>query len=299
MLYLRKGLVVTLFVFIFAWFLSCSGVYASLSGNVKDDLDYLNEEQMQNIQDLIDKAVVANNLDIVIVITDNTEGKSSQDYADDCYDTNGFGVGDDKSGILMLINMQERQIWISTTGKAIDIFTDSRISDMTGVIAGFLSAGNYYDACIGFVDKVKSYAQEGVPPGQYRVDESQTINTDTEKQSEPVEQVARTDTKTPGTYTGRVSNRIKSGLIYVVAFIIALLAVVIVRHSSKTKITVTNQTYEEDGSFVLSGSSDIFLRESTSRVKIEKSSPKSLGSNSSTTHSSSSGTTHGGGGRKF
>ena len=90
--------------------------------NVKDYLDYLTDDEESELQEAIDSVRTGYNLDVVIVITDDTEGKSSKDFADDYYDYNGHGVGSDSSGLLMLINMAEREVWISTTGKAIDIF---------------------------------------------------------------------------------------------------------------------------------------------------------------------------------
>ena len=69
-------------------------------------------------------------IDVVIVTTDDAHGKSSMEYADDFFDYNGFGydkpMGD---GVLFLIDMDNRQIWISTCGKAIIYFTDSRIDE--------------------------------------------------------------------------------------------------------------------------------------------------------------------------
>ena len=52
------------------------------------------------------------NMDAVIVTSNNLNGKSQQDYADDYFDYNGYGVGEDKSGLLLLIDMDDRKVWI-------------------------------------------------------------------------------------------------------------------------------------------------------------------------------------------
>ncbi|MGI6705802.1 MAG: TPM domain-containing protein [Clostridia bacterium] len=96
--------------------------------------------------------------------------QGANDFADDYCDDNGFGIGSDYSGLLMLINMDEREMWITTTGSAIDIFTDNRISAMTDAITGLLSNGSYYEACKEFIRRVESYARMGVPRGQHRID---------------------------------------------------------------------------------------------------------------------------------
>ena len=76
---------------------------------------------------MIDEAVMQYDMDIVIVITDDVKGKSSMDFADDFYDDNGYGIGFDSSGLLFLVNMEDREVWISTAGTAIKVFTDARI----------------------------------------------------------------------------------------------------------------------------------------------------------------------------
>ena len=59
------------------------------------------------------------------------DGAVPQDYADDFFDYNDYGMGEDKSGILFLITMSERKWCISTHGEAIQIFTDAGQEYMT------------------------------------------------------------------------------------------------------------------------------------------------------------------------
>lgn len=247
--------------------------WAFQSANVDDQLNLLTEEQVKELQSRIENTSREYNLDVAIVITDNTEGKSSRDFADDYYDSKGFGIGEDYSGLLLLINMKDREIWISTTGRAIDVFTDARINWMVDEITGLLSEGNYNQACIEFVDQVGNYAAQGVPAGQHR------INTD------------------PGTYMDRVMRQIRSPLVYIIPLVIAIIATVLASLSSKGKVTITNRTYEEKDSFQLISTKDQFIRETISTVKIPKN-PGGSGGGSST-HIGSSGRTHGGGGGRF
>lgn len=243
------------------------------SANVEDRLNLLTEEQVQELQPRIENTSLQHNLDLAVVITDDTGGKSSRDFADDYYDSNGFGIGEDYSGLLLLINMKDREVWISTTGRAIDIFTDARINGMVDAITGFLSDGNYNQACIEFVNQVGNYAAQGVPAGQHR------INTD------------------PGTYMERVMRQIQSPLVYIIPLVIAIIATVLASLSSKGKVTINNRTYEEKDSFQLIGTKDEFIRESITQMKIPNN-PGGSGGGSST-HTGSSGRTHGGGGGRF
>ncbi len=89
--------------------------------------------------------------------------------------------------------------------------------------------------------------------------------------------------------------------LFIIAIIISIVVFINVTLKNKGKITINNLTYEENGSFNLSDEREEFIRESTSRTKIEtqSNSSSSSGSNSSSTHTSSSGRSHGGGGGKF
>ncbi len=246
---------------------------AAESANVKDFLDYLTAEEVSQLQDTADRLKTDYGLEPVIVITDNVEGKSSMVYADDYYDYNGYGVGADKAGLLMLINMADRDVWISTTGKAIDIFTDNRINSMLDGIVDHLPEGDYSAACNSFMADVENYAAQGVPSGQYRVEQEAPYR---------------------GTYWERALGLMTSPLVIIIPILIAIAATVIITLSNKGRVTVTPQTYEEMGSFVVTREVNDFVREHLTQVKIERDS----GSGSST-HMGGSGSSHGGGGRGF
>lgn len=272
---MSKRISIVLLVFIFVFLVAQVGVYAHSSENVIDNLGYLTETEVQYLQSSIDRIKENYSLDTVIVITDDTMGKSSRDFADDFFDNNGYGIGSSYSGLLLLINMNKRDVYISTSGKAIDIFTDARIDNILDDVAGSLSSGNYYEACSEFVSNVKNYAYSGVPSNQYRVD-------------------------TDRNYFHNVLSMMKFFPIYIVALIISVVATLIVSFSSKGKTTTNHLTYEVNGSFDLTENQNNYIRESTVRTRIESSSSGGGGgSGRSSTHRSSSGRTHGGGGRKF
>ncbi len=275
----RKIGIFLLIIFLPFMLLLQTDILAGQQDNVKDYLNYLTPTELDEVQSLIEKAVVKESLDIVIVLTEDTQGKSSRDYADDYYDDHGFGVGSDYSGVLMLINMGEREIWISTTGKAIDLFTDLRITTMTDSIAALLSEDSYYEACLLFLHQVDSYAQMGVPEGQHRTEIAPPPHS---------------------SYFSRVLKQMKSGTIYLISLLLSMILTIVASFSSKGKATINNQTYEDGGSFKMTDTRDDYLRETTTRVRISSNNTTSGGGGvKSSTHKGSSGRTHGGGGRKF
>jgi uncharacterized protein len=270
---LFKKICIVLATFIFTVFIGQVAVNAAAYDNIKDNLNYLTDSEKEKLQADIDGVVTDYDLDVVVVITKETEGKSSQAFADDYYDYGEYGVGSEHSGLLMLINMGKREVWISTTGKAINIFTDTRISTMVNNARNSLSNGKYYEACTTFIEEIKYYSKLGIPAGQHQVGTGRSAGS---------------------TYFERVLRLIKAFYVYIIALIIAILTTLITSLSSKGKVTITNRTYEQAGSFNLSTSRDDFIRESTTRTVIESNS-----GTKSSTHKGSTGRNHGGGGGSF
>lgn len=257
---------------------------AAETDNVKDYLNYLSETEIQELQSEINEISNKFNLDTVIVITDNTDGKSSMEYADDFYDNNNYGLDEEKSGILMLINMNAREVWISTTGSAITIFTDSTISTMVNDITKYLSDKDYNGASSKFLEKVDYYCDK----------KSMTNNTDSVGNSSSESSPDTEINIAPTSYFSRVNKRVTSLSTYIISLIISIVVTLIVTQKSKWKVTANSRTYEGKNSFNLTNSKDIFVSENITRTKIVKQS-----NDTSTTHESASKSTHGGGGGSF
>lgn len=105
-------------------------------------------------------------MDIVVVTTMDTGGKDSTEYADDFYDQGNFA----EDGILFLIDMDHRELTCSTSGRAVRIFTDSRIETiLDGVYEA--AAEDDFEACVeSFLADVDRFARAGIPGNQYNYD---------------------------------------------------------------------------------------------------------------------------------
>lgn len=248
------------------------------NNRVIDSLDYLSSDEISRLNENIGRIQSEKNIDVVIVITDKLDGKTSMAYADDFYDENNYGFDSQYSGILMLINMKDREVWISTTGLCIDIFTDSRIETMIGGITDKLKNGDFYAASNVYLDYVANYANQGIPSGQQRVEQPSVYYG---------EELS---------YFDKVKGLATNPVVYLVSLLISLGITLLLSLNSKGKKTTNFQTYEESGSFNLSQKEDMYLREFVTKTKVVKN--ESSGGTSST-HSGSSGRSHGGGGGKF
>lgn len=256
-------------------------IFAAADTKVYDYANLLTLEQIDALEVSATEIAETYQVDIGIVTTSDAEGKSSEEYADDFYDYNGYGYTNEYDGLLFLIDMDNRNIYISTCGVAIKYFTDSRIENMLDVIINYMADGDYYSACTNFLDLTKSYLQKGIPSNQYSVD--------LDSKHEPF--------TTP---TGQPLNSRSIALSSIVAALGAALIAFIVRALVKYSYTHPRYTMPEtrpdDLSIHYTERTDHFVTSHTSRVKIQT---DTNSGGSSSTHHSSSGRSHGGGGRGF
>ena len=121
-----------------------------------DDADLLTIREEQQLTEQLEQASEEWDLDIVIVTVDGLYGEYIRDYADDYYDYNGYA----EDGVLLLIDVDSRQWWISGTGKGTEIFTSSVIDLIGDAITEDLSDGNYAAAFETFIDQCVYYADD-------------------------------------------------------------------------------------------------------------------------------------------
>ncbi len=239
---------------------------AAETPHVKDPLGLFTQEEAQTLEAMIEEIVTEYAFDTVIVTTDDTEGKTSRDFADDYFEYGGYGIGEDRSGILLLINREESEVWFSTRGKGLDYFPESELDSQVEELVSYLGDSEdekaNYKGCENFLLNVKYICR------------SNTLG-----------------------YGGKMLVMLGSPFTYFIALIMAFIGTLIKTLGSKGSVVVDNSTYEEDNAFKLTDKKDIYLRENTIRRKIEK--EDNNGSSSGGTHKSSSGATHGGGGGKF
>ncbi len=244
---------------------------------VYDQASLFTEEKINELETKIGELQVQNNYDFVIVSTNDAKGKSARDYADDFYDDNNFGFDNQKSGVLLLLDMDNREIWISTSGEMIDILTDKRIESILDDIYPKMVNSNYEEAADVFLSDTVFYIEQGIPAGQYR---------ETLKESKPISKAQRA---VGGLLAGLLFGAIVSGISCFVTV-----------RRYKGRRGQGGYAYQQEGKMQLMKKNDMFLNKYVTQRRIPKNPPSQRSSSGrSSVHSSSSGRTHGGGGRKF
>ena len=221
------------------------------------------------------------NLDAVVVTINYNSKSSAKDYADDFYDYNDFGVGQTNDGILFLIDMDNREMWMSTTGTAQLIYDDYRIDKILDATYDKIADEDYYGCASAFIEKSSYYASLGIPSSNENsyVDENGDYHSNSNR-----------DTN----YTSVHIANFKLALIVagIVTLIFALIA--FSKHRMIKRATEAKQYLKN---FKISKKNDVFLHTNTTSRYIPPADDSSSGGSS--THSGSSGVSHGGGGRSF
>ena len=112
-----------------------------------DNADLLTGEEESNLLAKLDEISDRLSVDVAVVTEDSIGDKTPREYADDFYDYNSYKYNPD--GVLLLISMEERDWYITTTGSAITTITDARRGNMEDAFLSDLSGGYYYESTVG------------------------------------------------------------------------------------------------------------------------------------------------------
>ncbi len=244
------------------------------STKVYDFADLLSTTEEDSLYNSIVEFIQTYNLDMAVV-TINHNFTSAMRYADDFYDYNGFGVGSTNDGLLFLIDMDNREMYITTTGTAQLVYDDYRINKILDATYAEIINQDYYGCAGEFVRLSQDYASLGIPDSNKYADIDEYGDY----------YVTTTNNKSVNFEVAFVI----AGIITLIFMIISLSKHRMIKKASEAKhylknIRITNRV-------------DNFLHTHTSKVYIPPANTSSGGGSS--THHSSSGRSHGGGGRRF
>lgn len=124
---------------------------------VYDFAELYTDEEEKEIYNKIQSFIDTRQLDLVVVtIKENPKG-SAMVYADDFYDYNNFGLNSTRDGLLFLIDMDTRELWISGTGKGEEKYPDAKIDDILDETYQKFSNKLYYEGTINVIKTIDSY----------------------------------------------------------------------------------------------------------------------------------------------
>ena len=275
-----------LFFAFLAAFLLGSAATVSAAGQIpkerqlnrlEDEADILTDSQEQILMQKLDEISERQQCDVAVVTVYSLMGKSAQDFADDFYDYNGYGMGTEDSGILLLISMEDRDWAISTYGFGIYAFTDVGIQFLTDAFLSELSDGDYMEAFTIYADKADDLLTRAANGNPLDADDIRQM----QKQ----------------VWKSRVPGMIGAGVVLGI-----LLAYIITRASMKKANGLIGGgaceagMYMVPGSMKITGAGEFRIGTRVNRIYSPRQEKQSGGSS---THVSSSGRSHGGASGKF
>ena len=122
---------------------------------VIDDAHIFSKEEIEAMKEHIKKIQDENGFDLVVYTDTKTYGQRGLKAAD-FHHFNGYGFGDDFSGTVLFICMQEnhRYWWTAATGKCQGIYTEKVINAIDDNLEPFMKDGKYGEGIIGYLDDV-------------------------------------------------------------------------------------------------------------------------------------------------
>lgn len=297
---LKKSLSVISIVVVFV-LLAVNTVYGADEDNsdkeyVFDDAGLISDLDREALNLRCKEASEELEIDIVVATTYDTDGRSARDYGEDLIIDKDLGFEEDgrieKSCVLFLIDLDNSETYIVTSGLGILCVTDNDIEEILNQVYNYIYS-DYYMACLAYVDKtvnviehnMRTYADEYIDKWKenkydYATFEDKYVNVE-----------------------HNMFYRLRNPFVcLVISMIIALVSVVLMAYNNKAKMTANGNTYMDRNEFKIHVKEDRFINTTTFKHRISSSSGSSHHSGRSrggSHHSGRGGRSFGGGGRKL
>ena len=259
-----------------------------------DDAFLVEDTEEEIINQKLQELSEVYRLDMAILTVNSTDGQDITAFADDYFDHNGFGYGKYADGIMLVVDMENREYAITTHGKAIRIFTDTKLYYLENRFIPYLSEGKYesafitfYEGCVSAIDDYNLFYDNSYNDNYITVDEYSYED-----------YYKTTEEKLLSAFS-------LNSIVFAVIFgiLIAFIVIYILKNQLKSvRPQPTAKNYIVPGSFSLTRQHDIFLYRNVKRIPKPKNNGSSggrTGMGGSSTHVSSSGRTHGGSRGRF
>lgn len=241
---------------------------------VYDFADLLTDEEEDKLYQEVNSFISQTGYDLAVVTTNDNNKRSEVEYADDFYDYNDFGKNSTRDGLLLLIDMTNRKVYISTTGNAIVMY-NSRIESIIDAGYDYLTSGDYYNTFSKMIEKQEYYFDLG--PDEK---DSKTIIIDEYGNASYIKYMPY-------------------GLIGFISGIVTLIVSIVMYNKSKLKLKVGSTISYMKNKNITKKQDNLVNTVVTHTLRYSDTSSGGGHSSGGGFHSSSSGSSHGGGGRSF
>ena len=108
--------------------------------------------------------------EFIVLTVDETRGHTAQEMADEYYFSHGYEKSFDEDGAVVLIDMDNREIYLGTYGIMIRVITDQRLENILDAAYPYAVQENYAGAALTMLQECEDYVHKGIVAGQYNYD---------------------------------------------------------------------------------------------------------------------------------
>ena len=234
-----------------------------------DDVGLLTGPQASALTARLDEVSKKHDFDVVIALVYSLGGKDARVFAADYYENNGYGMGGDKAGVILVVATQSRDFaFVTPEGYGTYAFTDAGQEYMETFFLPHLRNDDYYKAFMAFADAADDFLAKAEDKRPYDTGNIPSM-TDAQRRS------ARIWIVIAGLAAGAV-----------VAFIVTGIWTAQLRSVRKQDLA---HSYIRPGSMKLRVQRDVFLYKNVQRTKRQSDSGSSSGGGRGSFKSSSGG----------
>lgn len=287
-----KKVILILFAVALAFlFASPAFAYENL---VDDSASLFLQEEIDEINNQAEQYSSETGLSLAVVTTDDTQGRTTEDFAEDYYDDLADNQGWPEDGMILLIDMYNRIVFTTAVGDTWDVYSDSDISYITDCGYDEVSSGEYADAILAMINAaLETYgSDDSYYEGDYYYDDYYYSN-----------DYYYDDYGSYNSYHSSSSISVTDILMYIViGLVIGAISVFVVK--SKYKNQGKGDEFDtDDVTLNLTGSTDNVISRNVVTTRIPRNNnhgrPGGHGGGGVSVHRSSGGRVHRSSGRRF
>lgn len=281
---MKKRIFIALLALILCMLL-CVSAFADRLYVIRDGAGLLTQEQADELDELSWQLCNEMDFQVVIVTVNSTGGQDIIEFADNMYDSSGYLP----DGALLMLDMYNREWYVSTAGRGIEALSDYNIDLLMEDVLYYLAEGNYFDAFKSFILQCRDYVSD-FDNGVYVPEEDDYYEYEYDWEDDYTY-------KKEGVSPGWIPGSLGIGLL------ISFLTTGKMKSEMNSVKPQTNaNVYQKKGSLNLTEKQDTFLYHTVSRVPRPKDDDRSShggGNFGGGVHMSGGGVSHGGHGGHF
>lgn len=131
-----------------------------ISGLVIDQAGLLTEDEVEELSDRAATITEKYQCSVCILTVQSIGDSTRREYAKAFYQQNQMGYGEEQSGILFMVSMENREYVTITYGYGVTAFTDYGIEQLEHALLPDLSDGQYFSSFSLYLDKCQQDLEE-------------------------------------------------------------------------------------------------------------------------------------------